>query len=81
MIVSWLSLPIGLNRWSRPLLDWLSRTRTLRAANADLTKQLAEKPRVVVDNVLARADQMLATVTDLETQTRILAARFDRAGI
>ena len=50
---------------------------------ADLTKRLAEvqKPRVVVENVLARADQMLATVTDLETKTRILAARFDRAGL
>lgn len=50
---------------------------------AELTKRLAEvqKPRVVVDNALARADQVLATVTDLETQTRILAARFDRAGI
>jgi HK97 family phage prohead protease len=50
---------------------------------ADLTKRLAkvQQPRVVVDNVLARADQVLATVADLETSTRDLAARFDRAGI
>ena len=57
--------------------------KRLSEANANLTKRLAEvqRPRVVVDNVMARADQVLATVADLETQTRILAARFDRAGI
>ena len=59
----------------------VNENKTLRATNATLTKRLAEKPRVVVDNAIARADQVLATVADLETKTRDLAARFERAGI